>query len=155
MTDLRQKTRFLIQKRTAWNLLTTFFIFDNFVSYWAIKYMHAREGNRLIAPILEKYPILYFPVIPLTIVLMFFIIKILVFFAERILKKWRLQKQEIERVILEGSVIYWAIANSSGNLVYLLGFRIHNIWLITTLTAVPMILAYIAFILYKIFPKKT
>lgn len=86
--------------------------------------MHGIEGNLLIAPIVEKYPVLYFPIIPLTVFIMFIIVKIILRLCEKILKKWVVNREILERIILVATVIYWAVTNSSMNLVFLLGYRV-------------------------------
>lgn len=115
---------YLPHQRTSWIILTLLFIFDNLVSYWGIKYMHGIEGNLLIAPIVEKYPVLYFPIIPLTVFIMFVIVRIILKLCEKILKKWVINREILERIILAATVIYWAVTNSSMNLIFLLGYRV-------------------------------
>lgn len=51
---------FLPEKNVSWSLLTMFFIFDNIFSYYAITRLQGREGNPLIAPFVEKYPLALF-----------------------------------------------------------------------------------------------
>ena len=58
-----------LPKKLSWILLTSFFVFDNFVSYWAVVYRGGREANLVIAWLVEKYPVLYFVCIPAQIVI--------------------------------------------------------------------------------------
>jgi hypothetical protein len=144
------KHTLLLQKKISWILLTFFITFDGVVSYWAVKFMHGKEADLLIAPWVEKYPILYFPIIPILCLTMFIIVKMIKNIAVRILKKWRFTDEHmIERIVLTATVIYWAIGNSSGNLIFLLGLRISAIWLVTTLLALPITLAYVVYALFQ------
>lgn len=119
-----------LNKRLSWTLLTLFFIFDNFVSYYAVTYHGGREANLAIAWLVEKYPLLYFVCIPGQIVIIYFIVKWLTRFAS-------------EKVILTALVIYWPIANSSMNLTFILGHRqpAKN-WLMFTAVGVLLAVVY-------------
>lgn len=124
----------LLRKKTAWVLLIILFIFDNVVSYFAIKYWGGHEGNFLIAFIVEKYPLLYFLCIPLEIVIVFLIIWTIEQVLLKIFKKWQNRDEVLERIILWITVIYWAVANSSMNLFFLIGLRLPvKVWLFTSI----------------------
>jgi hypothetical protein len=135
-------------KKLSWVFLIFFFIFDAVVSYYGVKYLHGHEADFLIAPLVEKYPILYFPIIPLLFIIMFLIVKTIKKVAAKILKKT--DENLIERTILGATVIYWAVGNSSANLVFLLGFRMPNIWLYTTSAAIPVTLFYLLYMIFQV-----
>ena len=119
-----------LSKKLSWLLLTSFFIFDNFVSFWAVVYRGGREANLVIAWLVEKYPVLYFVCIPAQIVIIYFIVKWLTRFAA-------------EKIILTALVIYWPIANSSMNLAFLLGHRQPGRnWLILTVVGIIFAVIY-------------
>ena len=120
-----------LPKKLSWILLTSFFIFDNFVSYWAVVYRGGREANLAIAWLVEKYPLLYFVCIPAQVVIIYFIVKWLTRFAA-------------EKVILTALVIYWPISNSSMNLAFLLGHRQPGKnWLILTAVGIFLAVLYV------------
>lgn len=99
-----------LPKKISWILLTVYFVFDNIVSYWAVTRMGGRELNWVIAPLVEKYPLLYFLCIPAELIGAYVIVSFL--------RKWI-----DEKIILTAAAIYWPIANSSLNLLFLIGFR--------------------------------
>lgn len=111
--------------------------------------MHGREADLLIAPYVEKYPLLYFPTVLANIFLMLLLSKGLLFIAEKAFRYWGIDRTVIERIILATITLYWAVGNSSGNLLFLLGFRVSNVWLKTTLVAIPITLAYVLLMLYQ------
>lgn len=144
----------LLRKKVSWILLTLLFIFDNVVSYYGVKYLNGREGNLLIAPLVEKYPELYFLCIPLTIVIMIIIAKVLKIVAIKILKKWKFNEKLIEQIILSAMVIYWAIANSSWNFIFLLGVRVpihifNFLWPILIFAGLSLGLIYGFFLFFR------
>lgn len=150
MTD-KNNIRFLLTKKTSWLILFTFFVFDNIVSYFAVKYLDAKEGNYLLAPVVEAYPLLYFLCIPLSVIIMYLLFKVIVKITVPLIKKLKLKNREIlERIVLNAMVVYWAVGNSSGNVVFLLGYRIDSIMLITTLTAIPVTVIYVLTVLLKV-----
>ena len=120
-----------LNKRLSWFLLTSFFIFDNLVSYYAVTYRGGREANLAIAWLVEKYPLLYFVCIPAQIVIIYFIVK------------W-LTRLTAEKIILTALVIYWPIANSSMNLAFILGHRqpAKN-WLVFSLVGILLAVVYV------------
>jgi hypothetical protein len=145
------KFKFLLTKNVSWILLAILFIFDSVVSYWAVVYRHGKEVDLLVAPLVEKYPILYFPIIPVLFIIIFIIEKIITYITINIFQKWKFSEYDIiERIILEAIVIYWTVGNSSGNLIFLLGFRVRYIWMMTTLIALPITLVYALFMTFQI-----
>lgn len=127
-----------LPKKVSWLLLTLFFIFDNVVSYLAVTRMGGRELNTIIAPLVETYPFLYFLCIPAELIGAYLLVLLL--------RKWI-----DEKIVLTAAVIYWPIANSSLNLLFLLGFR-HMGYLWPPLTAVGLAVAltYSLFSLYLV-----
>lgn len=124
-----------LPKKVSWILLTTYFTFDAVVSYWGITKMGGREANLVIAPYVEKYPLLYFLCIPLELLGGYIIV--------RILQKWI-----DERIVLTGAAIYWPIANSSLNLLFLLGFRhMGYLWSYLIVSGIVAAVAYATFTL--------
>ncbi|OGG35220.1 hypothetical protein A2363_02195 [Candidatus Gottesmanbacteria bacterium RIFOXYB1_FULL_47_11] len=115
----------MLPKKVSWILLTLYFIFDSVVSYVAVTRMGGRELNSVIAPFVENYPLLYFLCIPLELIGAYFIVLLL--------RRWF-----DEKIILTSAAIYWPIANSSMNLLFLLGFR-HMGYLWGPLTVVGLI----------------
>lgn len=118
-----------LPKKVSWILLTIYFIFDNVVSYWAVTQMGGRELNTVIAPLVEMYPFLYFLCIPTELIGAYFIVILL--------RRWI-----NENVVLTTAVIYWLIANSSLNILFILGFRGQG-YLWGPFTAVGFIVAFI------------
>jgi len=112
-----------MSKKLSWSLLVLFFTFDNFFSFYAITKLGGREANLVIAPIVEKYPLTYFLAIPITVVIMFFVIKFFTRLAIKIFKRQKGEADMIEKIILTSVVVYWFIGNSSLNLAFLLGYK--------------------------------
>ncbi len=133
-----------LPQKLSYLLLYLFFIFDNVVSYWAVKYAGAHEANLAIAYFVEKWPLLYFVCIPLQIVGLFLI---MYFIKKNLYEKFRKyfnNKSEFETVILTMFVIYWAVGNSSLNLAYLIGARksIFNNWSVMSIVGTVLGLTY-------------
>ena len=80
------------------------------------------------------------------IVIMYLIYQILKLITLKIFKT--IDKLLIEKMVLTSLVIYWLIGNSSGNILFLLGFRISTIWTNTTFAAIPVTLIYVLTTLY-------
>ncbi|HUD20430.1 MAG TPA: hypothetical protein VMR81_08370 [Patescibacteria group bacterium] len=119
-----------LPKKVSWMLLTGFVTFDSVVSYIAISRMGAKEADLLIAPFVEKYPLLYFPCIPLELIIIYLIVLTLRTITLAVTRHWKhFDKDVIEHIILTATVIFWSIANSLLNLLFILGYRLHgNIW---------------------------
>ncbi len=139
----------ILQKKTSWILLSLLFLFDAIVSYWGVVYMHGREADLLIASVVEKYPILYFPLAPVLVGIIYVLEKSITKGAAIfILKRWRFTDENIlERILLSAIVLYWAVGNSSDNMIFILGYRISDIWVRTALVAIPITLLYILYAL--------
>lgn len=132
----------LHSKKISWIILILLFTFDDIVSYFAVTKMHGKEANLIIAPYVEKYPLLYFACIPTTIFIIFLIEKLLTKTACRIFKKRGIEESVMEKIILFSIVIYWALANFLPNLIFILGFRIsfHAVWLMNNLAILSAII---------------
>lgn len=132
----------------SWILFLSLIAFDNFVSYWAVKYRSAKEMNLLIAPIVEKYPISYFILIPILMVIMYGVVNLVTRFASKTKELSHISKKLIRRLVINSLVIYWAIGNSSLNLLFILGYRQPPIsWIYTTIIAVIVVGVYITLML--------
>lgn len=142
MGIIKEKRIIALPKKVSWILLTVYFIFDNVVSYWAVTRMGGRELNWIIAPFVEKYPLLYFLCTPAELIGAYIIVSLL--------RKWI-----DEKIILTAAVIYWPIANSSLNLLFLLGFRGQgNLWGPLTALGYVVALSYGLLSLYLVIRKK-
>lgn len=143
---------FLPEKNVSWGLLTLFFIFDNIFSYYAITRLQGQEGNPLIAPFVEKYPLLYFFCIPTTLLIVYVIYRLLRASAIRFSKLVELKnKNLLERIILGALMIYWAVGNSSMNLAFLMGHRQPaRMWALTSLTGIFLASSYSFFMIRKL-----
>lgn len=144
----------MLKEKTSWLLLAILFTFDNIISYWAIAYKGGHEGNLLIAGVVEKYPLLYFLCIPLTLVIMLGIAWLIEKTATFILKKLNIKNlSDLRKIIVGAMVVYWVIANSSINAVFLTGYRIEIevftkiIWPLVTGVGILAAFAYSIFLL--------
>lgn len=100
-----------------------------------------REANLVIAPWVETYPLLYFLCIPAEIIGIYLIVLLFREATAFVMRHWKFHdKAVIERIILTAIVIFWPIANSSLNLLFLLGFH-HLGYLWGPLTAVGFVVA--------------
>jgi len=134
----------ILSKKTAWIILISLFVFDNFFSYYAITRLDGREANLAIAQIVETYPVLYFVCIPLTILIMY---GLMLFFRKLFLgvfTKYQIKDISVQsRIILTAFVIYWAIGNSLMNFIFLLGRRLSiPFWGLFSLVAIILASAY-------------
>lgn len=144
MTQINMgKLQPLFRRRTSWLLLTSLFVFDNIVSYFAIARWGGHEGNLIIAPLVEKYPLLYFLAIPVTLAIMLAIVRVILVVSMYILRTWKVNRGVIERIVLTSVVIYWAVGNSSMNLFFLIGHRQKlYVWGLTSLMGVLLGFVY-------------
>ena len=127
-------------------LFVSLITFDSFVSYWAVKYRGAKEMDLLISPIVEKYPLSYFIFIPILIVIMHLVVNMITHFAAKTNELSIIPKKLIRRLVLSSLALYWAIGNSSLNLLFILGYRQPPIsWMYTTITAIFVVGIYIIF----------
>lgn len=114
----------LPSKNTSWIILAVFYTFDAFSSYWAIQYMGAKEGNPVIAPYVQKNPLLFFPIMVFGFVLSYFICFILKFILWNILKRLKsISEEYIERIILTAIIIFYFFTVVLNNSLYVLGFK--------------------------------
>ncbi len=140
-----------MSKKLSWAFLVSFFTYDAVYSYYAITRLGAKEANWTIAPLVEKYPLLYFLCIPALILIMFIVVKLLVLGLTKISIFKNINKERMEKAILGSMVIYWIIANSSLNIAFMFGIRgLGRVWYLTTLLGIFLGLIYFAMMLKKI-----
>ena len=134
----------VLQKKVSWTLLTLFFIFDNIFSYYVVTRLHGREANLAIAPLVERYPLLYFACIPAEIGIMIIVVRIIQMIIRKTPDKRRYADEGmLERIILEAFVTYWAVGNSSMNLAFLLGHRLPIwVWSVTSCIGIVFAVSY-------------
>lgn len=146
----------ILPKKASWALLTLYFIFDNVASYWAITRMGGRELNLVIAPLVETYPFLYFLCIPAQIIAIYLIALFLREVVVAMTRHWKFfDKTIIERIILASIAIYWPIANSSLNVMFIFGFRGQGyLWGTSTSIGITVALGYGLLSLYLFSRKK-
>ncbi len=132
----------LPSKKFSWTLLAFFFIFDAFSSYYAIKYMGAKEGNPVIAQYVQNNPTLFFPIMVFGYILVYFIYYILKTMFWNFLKRFKfITKLLIEKIVLVAIAIFYFFAVVLNNSLFLIGFRIPGtlrVNLIIGLVAAPI-----------------
>ncbi len=139
----------IFKNKFSWGILTVLFTFDCVVSYIGVAKNHSRELNLVIAPYVEKYPLLYLVGIPIELLMVYVFVFVIRKFVFRFVIKHKLiDRTDQERVILESIAIYWFIANSSMNIIYVLGFRLPlnfalQLWAGLSLFAIVLVLLYI------------
>lgn len=137
----------IYQRKTSLFILFLLFTFDNIWSYIAVSKFGLKELNLVIAPLVERYPWLYFLCIPLQIIMIFAIGKAISFLAFHVLKK-RFTRKVLEEITFFSLCIYWAIANS---LVNFLAIFFHHLpaitWGICTVIGVALAVGYAIFCL--------
>ena len=145
-----------LPKKVSWILLTLYFVFDNVVSYIAVMRMGGREVNLVIAPLVETYPFLYFLCIPAEIIVIYLIVLLLREATAFVMRHWKFYDKAVtERIILTSIVIFWPIANSSLNLMFLFGFRGQGyLWVTFTAIGFAVALTYGLLSLYQSDGKK-
>lgn len=139
-----------------WIVLAIFYTFDAFSSYWAIRYMGAKEGNPVIAPYVQKSPLLFFPIMVLGFVLSYFICFILKSILWSILKRLKsITEEYIERIVLTVIIIFYFFTVILNNSLYLLGFK--AAWMLMTFLTIGIItsITYGVSVLYIFSRKKT
>ena len=140
-----------MSKKFSSVFLITLFTYDAAYSYYAVTRLGAKEANWTIAPLVEKYPLLYFLCIPALILIMFVVVKLLVLVLKKLSLFKNKNKESIEKVILSSMVIYWLIANSSLNIAFMFGVRgLGKIWYLTTLLGI-----FLGFIYFVVMLKKS
>lgn len=139
----------LLSKKTSWIVLALFYTFDAFSSYWAIRYMGANEGNPVIAPYVEKGPLLFFPIMLFGFILSYFIYLILKNIAWLFMKKMKsIKEEQIERVVLMMIIIFYFFTVIMNNSLYLLGFKASWMLMAFLTTGIVMSILYGVSILY-------
>jgi len=102
----------------------------------------------LIAPVVEKYPLSYFILIPILMITMYGVVNVITHFASKTRELSRIPQILIKRLVMSSLIIYWAIGNSSLNLCFILGYRQPSVtWMYTTLTAIFVVGIYITFMI--------
>jgi len=130
MTNYTFPKFFLPSKQFSWILLAVFFTFDAFSSYYAIRYMGAKEGNPLIAPYVQNNPMLFFPIMVFGYILTYIIYFILKTIFWNLLKHLKfVTKILIEKIVLGAIIIFYFFTVVLNNSLYILGF-----WIPATLT---------------------
>lgn len=129
----------LLTKTTSWKILSIFFLFDAFSSYYAVKYMHGNEGNPFIAPYVEENPLLFFPIMMIGFFLTYLIYFILrtIFFI--FLKRFGFTIVSIEKITLSSIVIFYFSSVVVNNSIFLMG--IQRPWLVITSMIIGLLLA--------------
>ncbi len=126
----------LIPKRVSWLFLVVFIIFDNIFSYFAIVYHGMRELGIISRFLVEITPLYYFISIPLTIIFIYFLIKITGIIEEKTDKSGKFKKEINEKLMLGSLMIAWGIGITLFNFITFLrdfstaGMR-YEIFLIT------------------------
>lgn len=131
-----------LRKNIYWLILSIFFVFDNVFSYFAVTKLHGHEANLLIAPFVENWPIIYFFCIPAQILIIWIIVRGIRQVAMKLLRIKNILL--LDTIILQSLVIYWAIANSSMNFAFMIGYR-QSIQRWYFLTAIGVLCAIIHF----------
>jgi hypothetical protein len=131
-----------MNKKTDWLILTFLFIFDNVWSFVAVSKYNLHEMNLIIAPVVEKYSLLYFLCIPIEVVGIYLIVWLLKKVLLKVLKDQKFDQLFVEKVILTSIVIYWSIGNSGVNLLSLLFGHLPP-WTWFTLSVVGIITAMV------------
>ena len=138
------------QTKAVWIILISLFIFDAVISYWGVMYKGGREADLAIAWLVERFPLLYFLTIPLLMLSMNLLVKGIVYLLPKLIIQLRsLDARLIEKISLQGIAFYWLVGNSSDNFLFLLGFRIQNVWLKTTLIAIPTTIVFLWILINK------
>lgn len=133
----------LPSKKTSWILLAFFYTFDAFSSYWAIRYMGAKEGNPIIAPYVEANPLLFFPIMVFGFILTYFIYLILKAILWTIMKRLKsISEERIGRTVLAMIIIFYFFTVILNNSLYLSGFK--SLWMLKAFltTGIVTSLAY-------------
>lgn len=130
-------------------MLALFYTFDAFSSYWAIRYMGANEGNPVIAPYVEKNPLLFFPIMLFGFILSYFIYLIIKSILWSLMKKMQsIKEEQIEKVVLMMIIFFYFFTVILNNSLYLLGLKAS--WMLGTFLTVGIVssLTYGTFALY-------
>ena len=146
---------FLPSKKFSWILLALFFIFDAFSSHYAVKFMGAKEGNPIIAPYVQKSPILFFPIMIFGYILVYFIYFIFKTIFCILLMKFKFTgKILIEKIILAAIAIFYFFTVILNNSLFLLGFRMPGMLRVNLIIGLSTAIIYGAVTLYMFSKKK-
>lgn len=146
---------FLPSKKFSWILLALFFIFDAFSSYYAIMYMGGKEGNPIIAPHVQKNPILFFPIMVFGYILVYFICLILKTIFWILLRRFRfITKILIEKIVLAAISIFYFITVILNNFLFILGFKIPGMLRVNLIIGLVTAIIYGIFVLHMFSKKK-
>lgn len=139
--------RFLLpSKRFSWIVLALFFIFDAFSSYYAVRYMGAKEGNPVIAQYVQNNPMLFFPIMIFGYFLAYCIYLFLTAIIWNFLKGFKfITKLLIQKIVLAAIIIFYFFIVIINNSLYLIGF-----WVPDTLR-VNLIIGLVAAPIYGLF----
>ena len=150
----------MLNKKILWTILLVFLCFDSIFSYIAITKFNLKEAYPLAAYFVHGIsPLFYFVFIPVSIVVMYLLIKLAGWLAIKTEKNPKPDTREVsERITLTSIVIAWGIGITSVNLSVLFnGMRpvlIGN-WRFWMAVGVLLALAYIFYEDYKSKRKKT
>jgi len=140
---------FLPSKKFSWILLALFFIFDAFSSYYGVKYMGGKEGNPIIAPYVQKNPILFFPIMVFGCILVYFICLILKTIFWIFLRRFKfITKVLIEKIVLAAITIFYFFLVILNNSLFLLGFRKPEMLKVNLIIGLMIAVIYGILILY-------
>lgn len=146
---------FLPSKKFSWIVLALFFIFDAFSSYYAVGFMRGKEGNPIIAPYVQKNPILFFPIMIFGYILIYFIYFILKTVFWTFLMKFKfITKIHIEKIVLGAIIIFYFFTVVLNNSLFLLGFKISGMIKINLIIGLSIAIIYGIVTLYKFSRKK-
>lgn len=146
---------FIPSKKFSWIVLVLFYIFDAFSSYYAVRFMGGKEGNPIIAPYVQKNPILFFPIMLLGFVLAYFIYFILKTIFWTFLKRFKfLNIILIEKIVLATIIIFYFFTVILNNSLFILGFRIPGMLRINLIIGLSTAVIYGILTLYKFSKKK-
>jgi hypothetical protein len=142
--------RTLPSKKFSFILLACFYTFDAFSSYYAVQYLGAKEGNLVIAPYVEKTPLLFFPIMVFGYILNYCIYYVFTAVLWFFLKNTKhITKPLIERVVLASIAIFYFFTVILNNSLYILGFRMAGGVKINLITGIVIALIYGILMLYQ------
>lgn len=145
----------LPSKKFSWIVLALFFIFDAFSSYYAVRYMGGKEGNPIIAPYVQKNPILFFPIMIFGYILVYFIYFILKTVFWTSLKRFRFTSELlIEKIVLAAIIIFYFFTVVLNNSLFLLGFNVSGKLRVNVIIGLLTAIIYGIVTLYKFSRKK-
>jgi len=102
-------------RKILWCLLIIFVSFDNIYSYIAIVYHGMREANPVTAFFVNISPLYYFISIPLTLLVLYAIVKLIGWLARK--EKPKELRNEVEDIFLTSITIAWVVTITLFNLI--------------------------------------